>query len=110
MTIGSGFQIQFAKVSQVKSSGAHAPTDTQGISFKEINADVKAKGNEGLFGPDLHADIMKIQNQLVSGKSLKPQEMLLYQMKVGQFGIRVEFVSKIAESALSTARKLQNPQ
>ena len=38
------------------------------------------------------------------------QSMLETQMKVHQWGVRVELISKIADAAVSTARRLQGGQ
>lgn len=82
-----------------------------GGSFKETLAEVKA-GNrvDDILGSSLQQDLQKLQMDLASGRKLSSSELLLYQIKVGQFGIRVELLSKVAESLLGTVRKFQQGQ
>lgn len=71
------------------------------VSFKEVL---------GTVGGGFHAELNHLQKNLISGAKVAPEKLLLYQIKVGQFGMRVELVSKIAESMLSTVRRLQSTQ
>lgn len=66
----------------------------------------------GLRGPDpLGIQVLNEQRQrLLSGAKLSPQELITYQIRAGEFGLQVEFVSKVADGILQTARRLQNPQ
>lgn len=63
-----------------------------------------------LLGLDLHKDIVKLQEAAVSGKTLSTNELLYYQIKANEFNLRVELTSKVAESAISTTRRLQQAQ
>jgi hypothetical protein len=55
---------------------------------------------------DLYADLSKI-GQL---SNIPSNKLLSYQIKANQFHLQVEMLSKVAESALATARKLQQNQ
>ncbi len=72
-----------------------------GKGFKEVLEGLKSKG-------DPFQEIQKMSSDLLTKKDPSPQELILYQIKSQQFGLRVELVSKVAESAASTFKKLQN--
>lgn len=72
-----------------------------GKEFKEVLDGLKGKGDPFL-------EIQKMSKELLTKKDPTPQELILYQIKAQQFGLRVELVSKIAESAAGTFKKLQN--
>jgi len=81
-------------------------TKAQGKTFKEVFEGLI----NGLGKTDFHKEMATLQHSLKGGKHLAPRELLLYQIKAGQFGLRVELVSKLAESAVSTLRKFQGNQ
>ena len=60
-----------------------------------------------LFGLGLHQELTKVGQAIAGGRDLSARELLLYQVRAGQLGLRVELVSKVAESGLQTVRKLQ---
>jgi hypothetical protein len=74
----------------------------------------KGSFNEVLKGVSSGNDIISLQKDLktftegvVSGKSFSPRDLIIYQIKAGQFGLGVELVSKVAESASATIKKLE---
>ena len=80
-----------------------------GKSFKEFLTELA--GNKNLTGGlDMQADMNKIQTALAEGKSLPTTDLLFYQIKAGQFGLRVELLSKFAEAMSSTVKKFQSGQ
>ena len=80
------------------------PTRSHGVDFKQLKDSLRSSGD------GLYSDIQRLQQQVMSGKSLSSQELITYQIKAHQFGLQVELVSKVAESAVSSLKRLQNPQ
>jgi hypothetical protein len=60
-----------------------------------------------IFGTKLHNELAHIRGRALEGKSVDARELLLYQVKAGEFNVRVELLSKVADSFLSTIKKLQ---
>ncbi len=58
----------------------------------------------------LEGEVKTMRGTLSTKKTLNPRELLYYQVRIGEYGLTVELLSKTAESALTTLRKLQNPQ
>ena len=92
--------MQISKVTTVASlasSSARSVKEnpTPGVSFKEIMAG------------GLEEELKNIQGQLANGHNFSPKELLLYQVKASQFGLRVELVSRVAESLVAVTKKLQ---
>ena len=88
-------------------SNFQEPAGAKGKVFKQILSNVtESKPDQ----KNVFQEITELQQKLISGNKIPPKELLLYQIKAGQFGLRVELVSKVADSALSTARKLQGSQ
>ena len=61
-------------------------------------------------GGDLHLELERMRERLLTARSFTPQELLAWQIRAGQFGLRVELISKVAEGIMGAARRLQNPQ
>lgn len=78
------------------------PVEVKGKSFQEIK--------EALGGKDLFSEIRTLQQNLLNGKGLTARELIFYQIKAGQFNLRVELFSKVAEGLVSTIKKFQNQQ
>ena len=55
----------------------------------------------------LHEQLSSLQKSVLNGKLFSPQELLKFQIQAGQFGLRVELISRVAESASATIRKFQ---
>ena len=52
-------------------------------------------------------DLQQIQAVIAKADKVNPAELLGYQIKASNYHLRVELVSKVAESALGTVKKLQ---
>jgi hypothetical protein len=65
---------------------------------------------DGVLGQSLHEDLVKMQAQVLKGGSMPARDLLLYQVRVGELNLRIELMSKLADSLLTTCRKLQNGQ
>lgn len=70
-----------------------------GVSFNEVLKGLKS---------DPHTELIKLREGLLAGKAFTPQELLRYQIVAGNFGLRVELVSKVADGLLTTVKRLQN--
>lgn len=55
-----------------------------------------------------NTQLSNIQARALSGVTFTPRELLILQMQMGRFNMQVELVSKIADSATSSLRKIQN--
>ena len=82
----------------------------QAKDFLALKHELSALETKGSAGADLHQELMAIQSKVLKGAALTPQELISFQIKANQFGVRVELISKVAESAMATTRKLQNQQ
>jgi hypothetical protein len=83
-----------------------------GVKFAELRAEMAApkESANALLGVDSFAELRKVQEAVVEGKQFTPQQLLSFQLKANDAHMRVELLSKIAESAIATAKRLQNPQ
>ena len=79
----------------------------RGISRKFQDVLNQRAGGAGI---DLYPQMVKLQSDMMTGKKFSPQELLAYQILVGQFSLRVEMLSKAAESASAAIKKFQTPQ
>ncbi|MDZ4786194.1 MAG: hypothetical protein SGJ02_08975 [bacterium] len=77
-----------------------APSKVEGKSFGDIF-------NKASNTQDIHKDLIRLTNAMLSGKNLSPQELLFYQIRAGQFGLQVELLSKLGESLSATVKKLE---
>lgn len=55
----------------------------------------------------LQKDLKSFTEGIIQGKAYSPRELLFYQIKASQFGLGVELISKVGESASATLRKLE---
>jgi hypothetical protein len=85
-------------VTAISGNGATPQT-----SFKDVMKSVAKAGDLG----GLQKDLNLFSQSVMAGKKFNPQDLIVYQMKAGQFGLGVELVSKVAESASATLRKLE---
>ena len=82
----------------------------QGPKFQEVMDQITSQPAAGFTGPDLYPQLVKLQADIMRGKTLNPRELLGYQIMAGQFNLRVEMLSKVAESASAAVKKFQTPQ
>jgi len=77
--------------------------------FKELFDKLGSSSSpKDIFANGLHKELKAIQEKALEGGAFQARELLLYQIKAGEFNLRVELVSKVAESLLGTLRKLQS--
>lgn len=88
---------------ELSSSNSNAKSVNGGGGFAGTLLDIGSKAWPKKDGLSLE----NLQQQLINAPELNPRQLLLYQIKVGQLGLRVELISKLAESATATVRKLQ---
>lgn len=60
------------------------------------------------IGSGFNNRLTEIQKRALSGATFTPRDLILLQMQMGRFNMQVELVSKVAESATATLRKIQN--
>ncbi len=64
----------------------------------------------GVFDLQVHNELLQVERSVAGGKGVPLAELIHIQIKAGQFGLRVELLSKVAESGTTTLRKLQSGQ
>lgn len=73
-----------------------------------VKAPFDIKAAEQLLGVDLHREIVLNRTQALGGATFNARELLAYQIKAGELSLRVEMLSKVADSLTGTIRKLQS--
>ena len=103
-TIENSVQIQ-------KQTAATSVPAKPELSFKSIYDAIAtpAKG-AGLSFDAPMAEIAKIKGMLQKSKVISAEDLLLYQIQISDLNMRVELLSKTADSAVAVTRKLQNAQ
>ena len=99
-------QPSMGNLSALGSKGAPLSTPIQGGRFEQV-LQAKLDGLSQLLGGDAN-QLQKIEAGIMRGQKLSAPELLVYQIKAGQFGLRVELVSKLAESLAGSWRRLQS--
>ena len=84
-------------------SSASIQSRIQRGGFSEIYEKILS----GVQQTDLNEQIGGVQKRVLQGEQFSPRELLLLQVSVGRFNMQVELVSKVAESANATLRRLQ---
>ena len=59
-------------------------------------------------GTDLHATLEKMGSKIGGAKGVAPEMLIQYQVAMSRYQLKIELVSKVAESASATVKKLQN--
>lgn len=81
---------------------------TGGLGQKPSFQEVLNEKSSQRIPEDPFKAMEQLSAQLVAGKEIGSRDLLLYQIRAGQFGARVELVSRVAESMSASLRKLQN--
>ena len=89
--------------------GTPGPRESSFADLKEALKD-KPDWLTTLGGGAAHHELQKVREQLVKGKAFGARELLLFQMQASELNLRVELFAKVADSALSSIRRLQNSQ
>lgn len=80
-------------------------------TFKSLFDAVKSRQLESDLGFNSPLQqISKIKETLSSAEGMQPKDILVYQIQISELNLRVEMLSKAADSALAMTRKLQNAQ
>ena len=84
--------------------------DTFGAVLERISSALSpnAAAAGDVWGVRAHRELAAFQQQAAAGKQIDAKDLLLYQIKAGEFNLRVEMFSKIADSFLGTVKKLQS--
>lgn len=103
-----GASIAAAKTSVLSQAKLHKPElkPSAGQKFNQVMLELSNSNKPAPLNQVIN-DMTKLEQALMQGKQFSSRELLLYQMKVGQFGIQVELLSKVGESALSTVKKFE---
>jgi len=83
-------------------------TKPQSSSFDTILSQTKAELEPEKIASDPFVAMRELSSKIESGSPLSSRALLLYQIRAGQYGMRVELLSKIAESANTSLKRLQN--
>jgi hypothetical protein len=87
---------------------ATAPSQPPKIDFKSVFEAINRHSNMNLDSGLEH--INKIRNSLANSKVIDPRLILQYQIEISQLNLRVEMLSKAADSAGAIVRKVSNAQ
>ena len=103
----SSSNIPASSAAKVQSSHSVGGADSA-IKFKAVMQSVReAAPNRA---DDVYTGLVRMQERILGGEYIKPNELIVYQIKAGEFNLRVELASKVAESVMTTFRKFQNTQ
>ena len=82
---------------------------SKGVSKASRSLSSKGNGSKKAFTipKDPFMAMKKLSQAASSGKTFTPKELLMFQIKANEFGVHVELVSKVSESANASIRKLQ---
>jgi hypothetical protein len=107
------------KTSIASASGSMIPKVTtpvalapkSNINFKSLYDSISSKQTMAGFGVDAPlAQISRVRLALEKSQSIAAKDILLYQIQISELNLRVELISKAADSAVALTRKLQNAQ
>lgn len=96
----------------VQSQALHIPkaaASKDTADFQSIIDKIRT-GITEVVSSNMQQQLNTIQQSLLNAKSITPRDLLRYQIASQQIGLRLELISKAADSALTTVRKLQNNQ
>ncbi|MCI5066669.1 hypothetical protein MRY87_13190 [bacterium] len=105
------------RAGMVSGVGVQPMSGASGKSFQEVmrSLDSPAAGATQPTGAppvrvpeDPFLAMQDLARRVVGGENLSSHELLVYQVRAGEFGMNVELVSKVAESVGASLRKLQN--
>lgn len=80
----------------------------KGPDFGQVLAQIRQDTQSAQVSRDPFAAMRELTQKIESGTSISSKELLLYQIRAGEYGMRVELVSKLADSANSSLKRLQN--
>ena len=63
-----------------------------------------------LLGTGLRAELRALETSVFKGQQLSATQLLRYQIKLGEFNLRVELCSKLSEGLTSTIKRFQGGQ
>lgn len=88
-------------IKEINSGVAQLGSQKPSSSFKELLS------KSDLLGSGAHREMIAFEKQLLSNKKISPRELLMLQMRVGNYGLRIEMVSKLAEAGVAGLRKFE---
>ncbi len=77
-------------------------------SFAEVMEAILSRDEGDVLGQKQYEELQTLKSQLsVQGSELSPADLLQYQITAQRFGLRIELLSKLAESLNASSRKIQ---
>lgn len=76
--------------------------------FGQVLSQIQQDIGPAKVSADPFAAMRELTQRIESGTRISSKELLLYQIRAGEYGMRVELVSKLADSANSSLKRLQN--
>ncbi len=104
MKIQPSTLLKTTRINAGKPSVAGPASPGNKVKFDSLMDKLRVKGG------DLHAEMVQFRDKIVQGKEFNHQELLYYQVRAGEFGMKVELYSKLAESLSSTLKRFQQGQ
>ena len=84
---------------------------TSSLDSQTISKPIKGRSFQKILSAKIPKDPFKamqvVAEAALKGKTFSPEQLLLFQVRANEFGMQVELVSKVAESANSSMKKLQ---
>src|SRR4051812_18311221 len=77
-------------------------------SFSDAIRKQRQRLADNLLDPIQQLDALR--QSLKTQQTLSPRQLLAYQVEVNQLGLRIEMLSKVADTALTVTKRLQNGQ
>lgn len=100
-------RISAAETTLTVNTASRTPAGGGGRRFHELLVDSRRQAGAG---GDFHTELQGLYQRIERGRMPGTQELLLYQIRAGEFHLKVELAAKAAETLLSAARRFQNPQ
>ena len=95
----------------LQSATLFAQNNNSKLNFKSIyEGIIKSPEYIGLNKNSNLETISKIKMNIQNSKNVSGRELLLYQIQINEINLKIELLSKSADSAIGLVRKLQNPQ
>ncbi len=74
----------------------------EGARFGQVMDELRGKSR------DPYIELKSLKEKLLGGAEIPPKELLLYQIRASEYGLKVELVSKVGESLSASLKKLQS--
>jgi hypothetical protein len=104
MSVGAIGGVEGISQSRIEAAAPEKKTE----SFKEVLSNLNEKiAWDRVFGVADHKALGDFRQRVTRGAHFTNQELLSFQIRAGEFGLRVELISKLADSLVGTAKKFE---